>query len=138
MVNDDGIDANGIKTLIRTLAKEKEFNVCVVAPERERSASGHCITVHEPIGVKRLSDYYHDDAYNDDDENEQANERKEEEGQERLNLDKMKALMNDQQHDEKLEQTQELAEMRANVSLTKQEMSDASKRHDFGRNFRKN
>ena len=78
MVNDDGIDANGIKTLIRTLAKEKEFNVCVVAPERERSASGHCITVHEPIGVKRLSDYYHDDAYNDDDENEneQANERK--------------------------------------------------------------
>ena len=81
MVNDDGIDANGIKTLIRTLAKEKEFNVCVVAPERERSASGHCITVHEPIGVKRLSDYYHDDAYNDDDENEneQANERKEEE-----------------------------------------------------------
>ena len=66
------------------------------------------------------------------------NERKEEEGQERLNLDKMKALMNDQQHDEKLEQTQELAEMRANVSLTKQEMSDASKRHDFGRNFKKN
>jgi hypothetical protein len=50
----------------------------------------------------------------------------------------MKALMNDQQHDEKLEQTQELAEMRANVSLTKQEMSDASKRHDFGRNFKKN
>ena len=66
------------------------------------------------------------------------NERKEEEGQERLNLDKMKALMNDQQHDEKLEQNQDLAEMRANVSLTKQEMSDASKRHDFGRNFKKN
>ena len=66
------------------------------------------------------------------------NERKEEEGQERLNLDKMKAMMNDQQHDEKLEQNQELAEMRANVSLTKQEMADASKRHDFGRNFKKN
>ena len=66
------------------------------------------------------------------------NARKEEEGQERLNLDKMKAMMNDQQHDEKLEQNQDLAEMRANVSLTKQEMSDASKRHDFGRNFKKN
>ena len=39
------------------------------------------------------------------------NERKEEEGQERLNLDKMKAMMNDQQHDEKLEQNQELAGM---------------------------
>ena len=92
IVNDDGIDANGIKTLIRTLAKEKEFNVCVVAPERERSASGHCITVHEPIGVKRLSDYYHDDAYSDDDddddvdenENEREERRGEEEGEEKV------------------------------------------------------
>jgi len=66
------------------------------------------------------------------------NERKEEEGQERLNLDKMKAMMNDQQHDEKLEQNEELAELRAGVSLTKQQMADQSKRHDFGRNFKKN
>jgi len=66
------------------------------------------------------------------------NERKEEEGQERLNLDKMKAMMNDQQHDEKLEQNEELAELRAGVSLAKQQMSDQSKRHDFGRNFKKN
>ena len=74
VVNDDGIDAPGIKTLIRTLSKEKEFNVCVVAPERERSASGHCITVHEPIGVKRLSDYYHDDMYNDGDDDDDDDE----------------------------------------------------------------
>jgi hypothetical protein len=66
------------------------------------------------------------------------NARKEEEGQERLNLDKMKAMMNDQQHDEKLEQNEELAEMRAGVSIAKQQMADASKRHDFGRNFKKN
>ena len=66
------------------------------------------------------------------------NQRREEEGQERLNLDKMKAMMNQSQHEDDLEQNKELAEMRANVSLTKQEMSDASKRHDFGRNFRKN
>ncbi len=66
------------------------------------------------------------------------NERKEEEGQERLNLDKMKAMMNDQQHDEKLEQNEELAELRAGVSLAKQQMADQSKRHDFGRNFKKN
>ena len=65
------------------------------------------------------------------------NERKEEEGEERLNLDKMKALMNDQQHDEKLEQNEELAHLRAGVSLAKQEMADQSKRHDFGRNFKK-
>tara|TARA_R110001583_G_scaffold73689_1_gene204964 strand:- start:192 stop:872 length:681 start_codon:yes stop_codon:yes gene_type:complete len=66
------------------------------------------------------------------------NQRREEEGQERLNLDKMKAMMNQSQHEDDLEQSKDLAEMRANVSLTKQEMSDASKRHDFGRNFRKN
>ena len=65
------------------------------------------------------------------------NARKEEEGQERINLDKMKAMMNDQQHDEKLEQNEELANLRAGVSLAKQQMADASKVHDFGRNFRK-
>ena len=65
------------------------------------------------------------------------NARKEEEGQERINLDKMKAMMNDQQHDEKLEQNEDLAKMRASVSLAKQGMSDASKVHDFGRNFKK-
>jgi len=65
------------------------------------------------------------------------NERKEEEGEERLNLDKMKALMNDQQHDEKLEQNEELAHLRAGVSIAKQQMADQSKRHDFGRNFKK-
>ena len=65
------------------------------------------------------------------------NERKEEEGEQRINLDKMKALMNDQQHDEKLEQNEELAHLRAGVSLEKQKMADKSKRHDFGRNFKK-
>jgi len=56
----------------------------------------------------------------------------------RLDLDKMRAMMNDNQHDEKLEQNEELAEMRAGVSIAKQQMADQSKRHDFGRNFKKN
>jgi len=56
----------------------------------------------------------------------------------RLDLDTMRAMMNDQQHDEKLEQNEELAALRAGVSIAKQEMSDQSKRHDFGRNFKKN
>ena len=55
----------------------------------------------------------------------------------RLDLDTMKAMMNDQQHDEKLEQNEELAGLRAGVSIAKQQMSDASKIHDFGRNFPK-
>ena len=56
----------------------------------------------------------------------------------RLDLDTMRAMMNDQQHDEKLEQNEELAELRAGVSVIKQEMADESKRNDFGRNFKKN
>jgi hypothetical protein len=56
----------------------------------------------------------------------------------RLDLDTMRAMMNDQQHDEKLEQNEELAEMRAGVSVIKQEMADQSKKNDFGRNFKKN
>ena len=65
------------------------------------------------------------------------NERKEEEGQERLNLDKMKAMMNQENQEAKLEQNEQLANLRAGVSLAKQQMSDASKIHDFGRNFPK-
>jgi len=56
----------------------------------------------------------------------------------RLDLDTMRAMMNDQQHDEKLEQNEELAGLRAGVSIAKQQMADQSKRHDFGRNFKKN
>ena len=56
----------------------------------------------------------------------------------RLDLDTMRAMMNDQQHDEKLEQNEELAGLRAGVSLAKQTMADQSKIHDFGRNFKKN
>jgi hypothetical protein len=55
----------------------------------------------------------------------------------RLDLDTMKAMMNDQQHDEKLEQNEDLAGLRAGVSLAKQTMADQSKIHDFGRNFKK-
>jgi hypothetical protein len=67
----------------------------------------------------------------------QENKRKEDEGQERINIDKMKAMMNQSQHEDKLEQNEDLAELRADTSLTKQIMADESKKHDFGRNFRK-
>jgi hypothetical protein len=65
------------------------------------------------------------------------NARKEDEGQERLNLDKMRAMMNQENQEAKLKQNEELAGLRAGVSLAKQQMADASKIHDFGRNFKK-
>jgi len=65
------------------------------------------------------------------------NERKGEEAQERIDLDTAKALMNQENQDEKLAQNEKLAKLRASVSLAKQGMADKSKIHDFGRNFKK-
>ena len=56
----------------------------------------------------------------------------------RISLDTMKAMMNQSNFEDKLEQTEDLAELRAETSLTKQVMADQSKKNDFGRNFNKN
>ena len=49
----------------------------------------------------------------------QENARKEQEAKDRMDLDKMKAMMNQQNQDEKLEQNEELAKLRANTSIEK-------------------
>ena len=66
-----------------------------------------------------------------------ADQEKNENAEARLDLDMMRALMNQQNQDAKLQQNEELAGLRAGVSLAKQQMADASKIHDFGRNFPK-
>ena len=58
----------------------------------------------------------------------QDDSRKEQEGQEKINIDKMKAMMNQNQHEDKLNQNEELAELRADTSLTKTQMGIDSKR----------
>ncbi len=50
--NDDGVMAEGIKALTTELSKEHD--VYVVAPDRERSAAGHSLTLHTPIRVEEL------------------------------------------------------------------------------------
>jgi hypothetical protein len=47
------------------------------------------------------------------------NQRKKVEGQEKINLDRMKAMMNQQNTDEKLDQNEKLAKLRANTSIEK-------------------
>jgi len=49
----------------------------------------------------------------------QENQRKRKEGEDRLNLDKMRAMMNQENQDEKLDQNEELAKLRANTSIEK-------------------
>ncbi|MDD2586830.1 MAG: 5'/3'-nucleotidase SurE [Syntrophomonadaceae bacterium] len=49
VTNDDGIHARGIHALVKELSSIAE--IYMVAPDRERSGTGHSITVFEPIKV---------------------------------------------------------------------------------------
>ncbi len=53
ITNDDGIKAEGLSALYTALRKDNGFDIKVVAPDRERSAVGHAITVFDPISVKK-------------------------------------------------------------------------------------
>jgi 5'-nucleotidase len=48
--NDDGIHATGLQTLAEALSQQ--YEVYVVAPDRERSATGHALTLHKPIRIE--------------------------------------------------------------------------------------
>lgn len=52
--NDDGIAANGIRVLTEELSKK--HNVYVIAPDRERSAAGHSLTLHTPLRVEEIDE----------------------------------------------------------------------------------
>lgn len=52
VTNDDGIHATGIRALVERLSFEHE--VYVIAPDSERSAAGHSLTLHTPIRVEEF------------------------------------------------------------------------------------
>lgn len=53
ITNDDGIFSEGIRALYESL--KKIGNVTVVAPDTERSAVGHAITLSDPLRVKKIT-----------------------------------------------------------------------------------
>jgi 5'-nucleotidase len=53
LTNDDGIDAPGLRSLVRALRGLGE--IAVVAPDREQSAVGASISIHHPVRVRRVS-----------------------------------------------------------------------------------
>ena len=53
LTNDDGIYAQGLWALYNRFAEKHK--VAVVAPDRERSAIGHAITLHQPLRATRIS-----------------------------------------------------------------------------------
>lgn len=55
--NDDGIFALGVRTLANTLA-QAGHQVTVVCPDRERSATGHGLTLHQPIRAKEVDSIF--------------------------------------------------------------------------------
>ncbi len=54
LTNDDGIMAPGLKCVLDCLVDLKWAQVDVVAPERERSAIGHAVTLHRPLQVSQV------------------------------------------------------------------------------------
>src|SRR5665647_1089265 len=50
LTNDDGINAKGIYALAKEI--EKNHEVIIVAPDKERSACGHSITLTRPLIVR--------------------------------------------------------------------------------------
>jgi len=53
LTNDDGIYAQGLWALYNRFAKNHQ--VAVVAPDRERSAIGHAITLHQPLRATKIA-----------------------------------------------------------------------------------
>ncbi len=56
--NDDGIFALGIRSLANGLA-EVGHDVTVVCPDHERSATGHGLTIHQPIRAEIVESVFH-------------------------------------------------------------------------------
>jgi len=54
ITNDDGVHSPGIHALARRLRELDE--VVVVAPDRERSAAGHSMTLHRPLLIEQLKE----------------------------------------------------------------------------------
>jgi 5'-nucleotidase len=54
LTNDDGYNAEGINILAQHLLHDND--VCVFAPDRNRSAVSHCITMNEPLKIIQRSE----------------------------------------------------------------------------------
>lgn len=51
LTNDDGYFAKGLQTLLRIFEEDNSLSISVVAPESQKSATGHSITLSEPLMI---------------------------------------------------------------------------------------
>ena len=63
IVNDDGINGDGLKALVSQL--REKYSLTVIAPENERSGSSHSITIGKPLYLKRIEmpEFVNTEAY---------------------------------------------------------------------------
>ncbi|KAL9670535.1 hypothetical protein QQ045_008088 [Rhodiola kirilowii] len=54
VTNDDGIDAPGLRALVRTLASSNRRKILVCAPASDQSAVSHSINWRQPLSAKRI------------------------------------------------------------------------------------
>ncbi len=54
LTNDDGLFAPGLTTLVHELSRSGKYDLRVVAPEKEQSGVGHCITIHWPLYAEKV------------------------------------------------------------------------------------
>ncbi|TMQ59095.1 MAG: 5'/3'-nucleotidase SurE [Candidatus Eisenbacteria bacterium] len=54
VTNDDGIHADGLRALTRSL--QPLGTVTVIAPDREQSAASHALTLHRPLRIKKVEE----------------------------------------------------------------------------------
>lgn len=57
VTNDDGIFSEGLKCLAEAMSEVAE--VVVVAPDREQSASGHSLTLHRPLRMRKVREHWY-------------------------------------------------------------------------------
>nr|XP_016510542.1 PREDICTED: 5'-nucleotidase SurE-like isoform X1 [Nicotiana tabacum] len=54
VTNDDGIDATGLRSLVRVLVSSNLFNVLVCAPDSEKSGVSHSVSWRRALSVKKV------------------------------------------------------------------------------------
>jgi 5'-nucleotidase len=55
LTNDDGLSSPGLTTLAAELLRTNRYDLRVVAPEKEQSGVGHCMTLHAPLYTEQVT-----------------------------------------------------------------------------------
>jgi 5'-nucleotidase len=58
LVNDDGIDAEGLK-ILEELALRLTDDICVVAPDEEKSGFSHAVSMTVPVRMRKIDDRHY-------------------------------------------------------------------------------